>query len=61
MTLVLPNTSLCSIVRDELMNPAGGIKDFMECIVPYVERAVIVDTGSLDGTREVLEEAKKNI
>ncbi|MDD5649898.1 MAG: glycosyltransferase [Candidatus Nanoarchaeia archaeon] len=56
--IVLPNTSLCSIVRDELMNPAGGIKDFIECIVPYVEQAVIVDTGSLDGTREILEELK---
>lgn len=41
------------------MNPAGGIVDFIESTVPYVEEAVIVDTGSLDGTREILEELKE--
>ena len=25
----LPDTSLCAIVRDEAMNPAGGIIDFV--------------------------------
>jgi len=54
--IILPNTSLCSIVRDEKMNPAGGIQRFVEAHVPFVEEAVIVDTGSLDGTREILEE-----
>ncbi len=54
--IILPNTSLCSIVRDEKNNPAGGIKRFIEAHVPFVEEAVIVDTGSLDGTREILEE-----
>jgi len=54
--IVLPNTSLCAIVRDEKINPAGGIKKFVEAHVPYVEEAVIVDTGSIDGTREILEE-----
>ena len=49
---VLPNTSLCAIVRDEMMNPAGGIADFVDSTVPFVEQAVIVDTGSLDGTRQ---------
>ncbi|MFA5175888.1 MAG: glycosyltransferase [Candidatus Nanoarchaeia archaeon] len=57
--LVLKNVSLCSIVRDEMMNPAGGIIDFIECIVPYVEKAVIVDTGSLDRTKHILEESAK--
>jgi len=38
------------------MNPAGGIQRFVEAHVPFVEEAVIVDTGSLDGTREILEE-----
>ncbi len=54
--VVLPDTSLCAIVRDEIMNPAGGIKRFVDSHVPFVEEAVIVDTGSVDGTREALEE-----
>jgi glycosyltransferase involved in cell wall biosynthesis len=56
--VVLKNTSLCAIVRDEMMNPAGGIEDFIKCTVPFVESAVVVDTGSKDGTREILEEAQ---
>jgi hypothetical protein len=54
--IILPNTSLCAIVRDEKENAAGGIIDFVDSTMPYVEAGVIVDTGSLDGTREVLEE-----
>jgi hypothetical protein len=53
---VLPDVSLAAIVRDELMNSAGGIIDFVESTVPFVEEAVIVDTGSKDGTRETLED-----
>jgi len=52
----LPNTSLCSIVRDEKMNPAGGIERFVHSHLPFVEEAIIADTGSIDGTREILEE-----
>ncbi|MDO8656691.1 MAG: glycosyltransferase, partial [Nanoarchaeota archaeon] len=52
----LPDTSLCAIVRDEAMNPAGGIIDFVDSTLPFVEQAVIVDTGSVDGTREMLEQ-----
>ncbi len=54
--IVLPDVSLAAIVRDELMNPAGGIVDFVDSTVPFVEEAVIVDTGSKDGTRQALEE-----
>ena len=53
--IILPDVSLCAIVRDEKMNPAGGIERFVASHVPFVEEAVIVDTGSLDGTREILE------
>ncbi len=53
--MVLLNTTLCVIVRDEKMNPAGGIADFITCSVPFVEQAVIVDTGSRDGTREIIQ------
>lgn len=52
----LTDTTLCAIVRDEIMNPAGGIRDFVDSTVPFVEEAVIVDTGSVDGTKEVLRE-----
>ena len=54
--IILPDTSICAIVRDEIMNAAKGIVDFVESTVPFVEEAVIVDTGSKDGTREALEE-----
>jgi glycosyltransferase involved in cell wall biosynthesis len=54
----LPETTLCSIVRDEKMNPAGGIERFIHSHVPFVEEAIIVDTGSIDGTREILESMK---
>jgi glycosyltransferase involved in cell wall biosynthesis len=56
ITPPLFDTSLCAIVRDEKMNPAGGIERFVDSIVPYVEQAVIADTGSVDGTRQILEE-----
>ena len=50
----LPDTSLCAIVRDEIVNPEGGIVDFGDSTVPFVEKAVILDTGSVDGTYETL-------
>ena len=52
----LVDVGLCAIVRDEVINPAGGIVDFVHRTVPFVEQATIVDTGSIDGTRELLEE-----
>jgi len=56
---ILPGVTLCAIVRDEMQNPAGGIKDFLATHLSLVDHAVIVDTGSIDGTREVLEDTKK--
>jgi len=47
---------LCAIVRDEIINPAGGIVDFVDSTMPYMEAGVIVDTGSIDGTCDALEE-----
>lgn len=56
---VLKDTSLCAIVRDEKMNPAGGVERFLRCHLPYVEEAVVLDTGSTDGTREILDQMAK--
>jgi len=56
---VLPNTALCAIVRDEIRNCAGGIIDFIDSTVPFVEEAIIVDGLSTDGTREALEELER--
>lgn len=53
---ILKDVSLAAIVRDEIMNPAGGVERWLRSTLPYVEEAVVVDTGSIDGTREKLEE-----
>ncbi|MFH1649936.1 MAG: glycosyltransferase [Candidatus Woesearchaeota archaeon] len=58
MTAILNDTTLCAIVRDEMMNPAGGIVRFCDSVLPHVEQAVIVDTGSTDGTLEELEKIR---
>lgn len=60
-TPILTDTTLCAIVRDEILNPAqlpgkSGIRSFVETHVPLVERAIILDTGSIDGTRQELEQ-----
>ena len=59
MEVKLNDTTLCAIVRDEIENPAGGIIDFINSTVPFVQEAVIVDTGSIDWTREILRELSK--
>lgn len=51
---ILPETTLAMIVRDETDNPAGGIERFLTFALPHVSAAVIVDTGSIDGTLDVL-------
>jgi len=58
---LLTDTTLCAIVRDEMLNPAqlpgkSGIRSFVETHAPLVERAIIIDTGSIDGTRQELEQ-----
>jgi len=57
---ILSNTTLASIVRDEEDNPAHGIEAWLRATLPYVERAVVVDTGSTDRTRDILDELKKD-
>lgn len=57
--VVLPETSLAAIVRDEAINPAGGIMRFLQSVLPHVEEAIVVDTGSTDGTRDLLTDATR--
>jgi len=55
----IPRFSLCAIVRDEIQNPTGGVEDFLAWTLPFVEEAVVVDTGSIDGTKEILTRAQE--
>lgn len=55
----LRDTTLNAIVRNEEINPAGGIVDYCNNILPYVEKAVIIDTKSTDNTFYLLNEMKK--
>src|SRR3989344_9614480 len=55
MITPLQDITLTMIVRDELMNPAGGLLPMLEYHLPHFEHAVVLDTGSVDGTRELLE------
>ena len=56
MTEPLSNVTLAMIVRDELMNPAGGLHAVLSRHLPYFQNVVVLDTGSVDGTRQLLEE-----
>lgn len=51
---LLPSVCSVSIVKNELSNPAGGVEATLERVLPYVHSAVVVDTGSTDGTLEAL-------
>ncbi len=53
---VLEEVTLGMIVRDELMNAAGGLLPVLETQAPHYGAVRIADTGSTDGTRELLEE-----
>lgn len=50
----LDDVSLCTIVWNAEMNPAGGIEAFCHAHLNYVGEAVIYDTGSTDRTIEIL-------
>lgn len=56
------NNGICllGMVKDEMVNPAGGIEDYIHSHLPYVDRAVIVDTCSTDGTWEMLNGLRKD-
>lgn len=54
MTIVIPDTTLTAMVRDEETNAAGGIESYCHNILPHVPEAIIIDTGSVDDTREIL-------
>ncbi len=51
----LSDVTLTMIVRDELMNPAGGLHAVLSRHLPYFDNVVVLDTGSVDGTRQLLE------
>jgi len=53
---MLYDTTLAAIVRDEEDNSAHGVRLWLESTLPYVEAAVVVDTGSVDNTRLILAE-----
>ena len=56
---VLENTTLAMIVRDEENNPAGGIGSNLPIILPHVQEAVVVDTGSKDNTLGILKRLQR--
>lgn len=51
---MLEDTTLCVITRDDMVNPLGGIDNFLKLSVPYVAKIRIIDTKSTDGTYEFL-------
>ncbi|MCA9478121.1 MAG: glycosyltransferase [Nanoarchaeota archaeon] len=55
---MLTNTTLAMIVKNEMNTFGGGIQSFVSSQFPFVEKIVIVDTGSTDGTKEYLESLK---
>jgi len=56
---LLHTVCLVAIVRDEESNPSGGIQLYLNRILSYCHSALIVDTGSQDGTLNILQQAMK--
>ena len=55
----LENKTLAMIVRDEENNPAGGINRNLPILLPHVQEAVVVDTGSKDKTSNILKRLQR--
>ncbi|MFT4326560.1 MAG: glycosyltransferase [Candidatus Woesearchaeota archaeon] len=55
---MLKDTTLIAIVRDEEHNAAHGISLWLDATLPFVEKAIIADTGSIDNTLEILKSAQ---
>lgn len=49
------DVTLTMIVRDEVINPAGGIYTMLKDHAAYYPEVVVLDTGSVDGTKDILE------
>ena len=47
-----PTVTLCMIVKDE----SHIIKECLKSMLPYIDRYDITDTGSTDGTPELIKE-----
>jgi glycosyltransferase involved in cell wall biosynthesis len=56
---ILTNTTLCVIIRDEMQNPAGGVERFIDSCAPFVEKVIVIDTGSVDGSYKKLKELSR--
>ena len=50
MSKLLPKIGLCCIVKDE----SKVIERALKSVLPIIDYAVIVDTGSTDGTQEII-------
>ncbi|MBN2881239.1 glycosyltransferase [Candidatus Woesearchaeota archaeon] len=55
----LNNTTLATITWNSVQNSAGGIKRYVDSHAPFVDKVLIYDTGSTDGTLDVLNDLRK--
>jgi len=47
----IPNLSICTIFRDE----AQYLREFLDCVLPFTDDLVLVDTGSLDSSLRIIQ------